>query len=482
MVTTRRMIHGVCCMLAAWLPTLAFAQTTVRGVVRDSLSGRPFGGATVQLVSAITPWDSGFTTRSDSSGHFRISQVPAGRYLFGFQHPRLDSLGMDAVTRAIEIPATQSRITADLALPAARTLAMSFCGVQRDDVGAFIGRVFTATDGAAISRGGVVVRWDEVRVGSTGVRAERAQLSASVGDDGRFVLCDVPTDVPLLVQAVTGGIGDPPWTPNREVSGEIELAFGYDTPLLHRDLYVAPHDRGIVAAATPITRSGRVTGRIVSDDDRPVAGARVSVPETTIAGVSDSAGAFRLAGLPLGTHAIAVVALGFEPMKGSVDVRPNVDAPVTVRARKILPTLDEVVVQADRDLSGFNRRRKLYAGSFLTATDIARKGAFSVGEALIGVPSLQYGGVDSVTGKPVILGRSKCSPSFYLDGVRQQEGLRDIDSILGITHIGGIEVYANPSEAPPQYSGPVYDTKGGATRIMAGGCATVVVWTKSQVR
>lgn len=463
-MTTRRMIHGVCCILAAWLPTLAFAQTTVRGVVRDSLSGRPFGGATVQLVSAITPWDSGFTTRSDSSGHFRISQVPAGRYLFGFQHPRLDSLGMDAVTRAIEIPATQSRITADLALPAARTLAMSFCGVQRDDAGAFIGRVFTATDGAAISRGGVVVRWDEVRVGSTGVRAERAQLSATVGDDGRFILCGVPTDVPLLVQAVTGGIGDPPWTPNREVSGEIELAFGYDTPLLHRDLYVAPHDRGIVAAATPITRSGRVIGRIVSDDDRPVAGARVSVPETTIAGVSDSAGAFRLAGLPLGTHAIAVVALGFEPMKGSVDVRPNGDAPVTVRARKILPTLDEVVVRdAQRDLSGFSKRRAAGLGYFVDHEQLRKWGPPSLSSALAMAPMLRKNGK----------GRGGCTPTIFLD--RSRIEIRPIDEVMQGADIGGVEVYANPADVPPEFMSP--GSRPGAV-AGSGGCATIIVWSR----
>ena len=99
-----------------------------------------------------------------------------------------------------------------------------------------------------------------------------------------------------------------------------------------------------------------------------------------------------------------------------------------------------------------------------------------------GVPSLRYAGVDPLTGKPAVSGRFGCSPAIYLDGVRQQDGLTDIDGILSISHIGGIEVYANPSEAPPQYAGPAYNAKGGATRNLAGGCATIVVWTKSHVR
>ena len=198
-------------LLSAAAAMAARAQAVVSGVVRDSVSGRPFAGATIELVPAAAPWLPGYTARSDSSGRFSIAEVSAGKYLFGFLHPRLDSLGMDQVTRTIDVKPMQQRVTADLALPSARTLAGMLCNTRRDNVGVLLGRVYDARDGRAVPRGTVLVRWGELSVGDSGVRNDAAQRTATVHEDGRFIACDVPTDAPLLVQAVAGNLADPAW-------------------------------------------------------------------------------------------------------------------------------------------------------------------------------------------------------------------------------------------------------------------------------
>ena len=461
----------------AILPSLLGAQTTVTGTVIDSLGGRTFAGATVQLVPTATPWVAGFSVLSDSAGHYRIADAPAGQYLLGFQHPRLDSLGMEMVSRKLEIRANRANLRADLALPSARTLATALCREQHDTTGVFVGRVLDAVSGVSVARGSVLVQWGEVRVDGGRMSSGRSQVTANVGRDGRFVACNVPMDVPILVSAMLPDTRDAGITTRGARSGEIELAFRYDTPLLHRDLLVAAEERSDAdssamrsESAAPDLRRGtaRLIGRVITDDGQPVAGARVSVFGAAGLATTDSGGAFRLSGLPIGTHRVDVTALGYAPTNSSANLRPEADAVVMIRTTRRVQTLEEVSVRdTSIDHSGFSRRRRLYSGTFLTAADIQRKSAFSVGEALINVPGLRYLGVDPTTGKPAIGGRFGCGPRVYLDGV--SVGLSYIDSALGISRIGGIEVYANQSEAPPQYSG-------------AGGCATVVVWTKSYVR
>ncbi len=475
-------------LLALLLARPAGAQVHVMGTVRDSLTGLPFTGAVVDLVPTASPWLAGYSTRADSAGRFSFAQVDAGTYHFGFQHPRLDSLGMDPVVRTLEVRASRARITADLALPTARTFARTLCRARTDNSGLLLGRVLDARDGSVIRSGTVLIRWGELSVGADGVRNDQAQRAATVRDDGRFIACGVPTDGPIEVQAVAGTLTDPSWVQPRITSGIVELTFDYDTPLRHRDLFVAPELRDSVPTEPAPERArqggvtvrrgaGHIAGRVVAEDGRPVRGARVVVREAGAESVSDSSGAFRLTRLPLGTQTVEVIGLGLVPMRLAADVLPDHDATITIRTSRRVATLDEVTVRSARDFSGFARRKRSSSGTFLTAADIERKGVFSVGEALINVPGLRYLGIDPTTNRPAIGGRFGCGPRFYLDGLRVS--LADIDGMLGIREIGAIEVYANSSEAPPQYTGPAFAS--GATKNLAAQCASVIVWTKAQV-
>ena len=466
------------------------AQTIISGFVRDSLAGRPLAGATIQLVSTITPWAAGRTVLTDSIGRYRIDSVAPGTYALGFQHPRLDTLGMDAVSRTLDVPPRIRVLRADLALPSGQTFVLSLCGASRDSAGAVIGRVFDAASNAPVSDGTVIVRWAQMQLGSGGVGRTMMQTTAKFGADGRYVACNVPTGAPVLVSA-RAGAGDA--ASSRGVSSEIELTFDARSPLLHRNLLIAMRGADPAAAAIAsapaatatvdapvattapssrvVARSGtaRLSGRVTAGDGTPVAGARVHVIDTEPTATTDTAGAFRLAGLPAGTRAVEVTAIGFAPLRASADLRPDRDATITVSVGPRIATLAAVDVVAPTDRSGFLKRRVAGNGYFLDGNTIEQRGAQNVAQALVTAPTLRGNGFDrNNPTRPLISGRSNCRPTAYMDGQRMQDGLAGIDDILTVRRVGGIEVYGNPSEAPAQFRG-------------SGACAVILVWTRAYV-
>src|SRR5437773_10933261 len=95
--------------LSVLTASASFAQTmdarragvTVSGIVHDSIAGLPLSGATVQIVSADTDGHFAATRSTDSTGRYEVHDVPAGRYVLGFLHPLLDSIGIEPLLREI---------------------------------------------------------------------------------------------------------------------------------------------------------------------------------------------------------------------------------------------------------------------------------------------------------------------------------------------------------------------------------------------
>ena len=451
------------------------AQTNVSGFVRDSLSGKPLAGAVIQIVPSATPWAAGRLVRSDSIGRFSIDTVAPGQYLFGFQHPQLDSLGLDAVNRTLEIVPGIKYQRADLALPSGRSFVTMLCGARTDSTGAVIGRVVNADDGVPIAKSSVIVRFAQMRIDAAGVRRVPAQVIAATGDDGKYVACGIPTDAPILAQARTGIGAD---AGRLGMSGEVELSFAAKVPLLHRDLLIAMRDTAATAAVSgtappraTVARTGtsRLSGKVTASDGKPVSGARVSVQDTDISATTDSSGTFRATGLPSGTRTVEITAIGYTPVRVAADLRPTRETVVALSVGAKVTTLGAVNVTAKPDRAGFSTRRARGLGYFIDAKTIEQRGALNVANALISAPSLRGNGFSTADPtRPRISGRNNCTPTAYLDGQPIPDGLTGIDDMLTVRRVGGIEVYSNAAEAPPQFRA-------------IGNCAVVVVWTRSYV-
>src|SRR4051812_27900094 len=91
-------------------------SATVSGVVRDSIARGPLIGAMVQIVAADDPGKFARTAVTDSSGVFNIPDVPDGRYMLGFYHAMLDSLGLEPTVREVLVNGVRP-VRADLAIP-----------------------------------------------------------------------------------------------------------------------------------------------------------------------------------------------------------------------------------------------------------------------------------------------------------------------------------------------------------------------------
>ena len=474
-------VLACCCALGGFLvgaaPHALSAQTTVTGVVQDSIVRRPLAGATVQLVPDGVPGAAPRGVEADSTGAFRFANVAPGRYLLGFVSERLDSLGIEAPVRTITVAPGATELRTDLWVPSARTIAAAVCGERRDSTGVLLGRVLDAGSGDAVATGSVVVRWGELRVDATGLHHLTPSVRAPVGTDGRYAVCGVPLNLIVIVQANAG-----PDTRPTARSGTIDLLVPLATPLLHRDLLVAAvadptpdtvaADRG--ARIAPASRgTARLAGHVRRPNGSPLPGARVVVHGAGAAdstAVTDSAGTFRLDALPGGTYPVEAIAIGFTPARGAVDLRPDRVAAVDLAVGARVSALQSVNVYASRSRAGSEfaeRAKRSGFGRFLMGDQIERSGARSIGDALVMVPGLRIGGVSAV-GHTQILGRGRCTPEVYLDGFRVDSGSTYIDDLVTPQEVGGIEVYADAMTAPVQYS--------------RGACASIVIWTKGALR
>lgn len=140
--------------------------------------------------------------------------------------------------------------------------------------------------------------------------------------------------------------------------------------------------------------------------------------------------------------------------------------------------LDSVRVVAtvpyDRDATGFAARRRQGFGIFLDRAAMARRGAVTVTDALVGLPGI-YGQAgpsgDRASILPGASGRAismrgtdavLCTPTIRLDGQRLPE--MDVDWAAPPSRVSAVEVYARAPHVPQQF--------GGLT-----GCGAIVVWT-----
>lgn len=427
-----------------FVATSVAAQSSVEGVIRDSLAHRALAGATVQLVGG-----SGFsrTVTSDSSGRFVVDGVPAGRYTLGFFHPMLDSLGVDAPVRSV-VADGRAPTHLDVATPSAAQILAAVCGAKRDTAGGVvIGVVRNAKDGASVAGATVTGDWVELTFTTKGVARNAPHLAATTSESGWFALCDVPRDGTVLLGARHGA----------DTTAHVEQVVPTDG-LLRRELYLGAGD-GVPLRGVVVTAVG----------GQPLPGARVRVAGGTET-VANERGEWSLAGAPLGTRMLEVRAVGYYPERRVLDVTPSMPL-----VRSALPTLrsvlDTVKVIASREkvqqVLGFEDRRRAGLGRYLTADDVTRKGPINTAELFRNMAGVRYEGHGIENSVEIRGPFGWCVPNYYIDGM-WLPGLTadELNGWVTPPRIRGIEVYAGAT-VPPQFQPP-----------LGGECGSIVIWTK----
>jgi len=464
------------------------AQATVTGTVFDSLRTNAWLASPTVVIPELALY-----ATADARGRFRFDSVPAGRYTLTFLHPSLDAIDVAAPVVALTVPERGSTHM-PLATPSPAALYRRLCPTASSDTasGFLLGRVRDVDDASPLGRAIVTAEWTEYGLEHGKLKPHAARTSAGTTATGAYVLCGVPADVESEVFAFANGYA----------AGPIPVSLALQ-PFFHLNLAVSVRDSA--ARFTPeqlvdtlrghdrvATAPGRavVTGTTMSTQGGAIVTALANVVGTDAAAHVDSAGRFRLAAIPAGSRAVQVRALGMAPITFAMDLRADATVDTTIRLDKRAQTLAGVEVLGERgaarDPTGFEERKKVSVGRFLTAAELEKRPTTEIATALERLTALHIK-VDmrlDPSGKFLIYMRggeqSKnghmsntvhwCLPTFFVDGVSFGSSVQAIQSVrdyIQVSDIRGVEAYTAGEIIPPQFD-----------RSNVTGCGSVIIWSK----
>src|SRR5436853_1831830 len=193
-MSARRFVGCVAAALVAALPARASGQfVKLRGRVYDSVAALPLAGARVEFVNADDRARIIFSTTSDSLGRFVVDSVAHGRYIAGFLHPMLDSLGLALPQRPLTVSA-DGDLRFDLAVPAPERIQNALCGrgSARDTAGVVLGYVLNAHSFAVMDSATIIAQWAEITLGHGAMSRQVLYRTTKSDAEGWFALCGLP--------------------------------------------------------------------------------------------------------------------------------------------------------------------------------------------------------------------------------------------------------------------------------------------------
>lgn len=449
-------------------PSTATRVASVRGTVFDSLSQKPFAGATVQFAGAADPVIGRIhSAATDSAGRYEIPDLTPGRYVAGFFHPVLDSLGLDIGTKSVTIGAAGEVV--NLATPSAATIARVLCpeGTFGDSVGVLVGFVRDTRTRSALVGATVTAGWSETVISRNSVRQREPEVASTADSAGWFGMCALPAEIPLMVRAATGS----------DTTGYIEVTLDRGG-LQHATFHVGESETVPVPGGTPgeqtdvtIRRgSARITGQVVNERGQPVQDSRIGIWGASRIAITNDRGMFALDSLPGGTHTIEARMIGYSPVRKVVHLTPDQPQAVTMALEERAVALPTVTVRGElvysAHLAQFEERRRTSGfGYFVTPQDIERRPFNRLSDLLLQTPGVQVEGNPrqiTMTG----FGRGRCIPTFFVDGRRSFLSGPEIDAFYFSSDIAAVEIYPRQSQVP-------FELQTALT-----GCGVVSIWTR----
>lgn len=434
------------------------AGRMVRGTVYDSLAQTPLAGAQVVLISRSDSSAAPRSTTSDAAGHFEFANVPGGIYLVGFQHPLLDSLGINAAPRQLQLAATgDAAVAVPLAVPSERTVHDAFCPQRapNDSTSVLIGHLGDASTRGVIAGGVIDASWIHLIRETHTVAVDPGDLQTKTTDDGWYALCDLPPATNISVRAAR----------DRDSSGVVTIRTPSTRGLVRREMFLAVADHG---------HNGSISGVVVDAlTHQPIGNAQLRLQGSTSNISLGGNGAFTLNHLPYGTTSITVRAIGYLPQERDVDVIAGDRASVTVAMQSLRNMLDTVHVVADQlfgDDHGFSHRKQVGWGKFFDFRDIDRIQPSETADLIrrvAGARIVTNAFTSRIVMRNPINGRYTCTPRFFLDG-SQLTGIRsttDLEMMVQPEQLAGMEVYTDMGAIPPEFTGA------------SPACGAIVMWT-----
>ena len=459
---------------------------SLSGLVWDSTRSQPLPGARVVIFGTE------FSTETDSEGRFSFQGLPEGMFSVAFNHPRLDTLLAFPPAVEVEIrPQTASEVL--LGVPTVGTILAAACIFENNppDTSPLVGRVQMIPSGDPIPTARVALR----RVAEPGsqvrrARGDRLPMLATADAGGRYVLCGVPTDTDLSLQASFFGHQTQPT--------QVRLDQGTHTT---RDLgMVLPPGFLTARTVADIRLEGAGTQGVQGwirepESAAPVRGATVTLRQTpgtiVVTGETNPRGFFRLQTPLPGTYTLEAEALGYGEISaaeltvelGKLNHLEITMAPAPLELEPLVAVGIPRVFQLE--MQGFYDRQERGFGYFLSPDDLERLSPENFHQVFQRVPGVRVSSVNGLGTKltvlrPSVLDGPECTPRMYIDGAVVGSARLADDStgvgvdptqLVSIHDLDAIEFYRGAATVPL-----VWSTMG------RGDCGTILMWTKIGAR
>jgi hypothetical protein len=325
----------------------------LRGMITDSLTHDPIARAVVALGGT------GQVDTTDASGQFSFPRVLQGRYVVETRTPSLDSVNT-VDQRSVLFADTSTSIS--IPVPNASMITSSVCGPRPLDSGRGIlfGSVGVSRDTTRRSGTRVWATWSAEAAKAPNDSANGARthtLETRTDARGDFRMCGIPVDVAFTLRA----------SDDSAEAAPVRVRIPDDGRFAHVDIVL---DQSLSIA-------GVFAGTVVTESPAmPLPGVEIVLPDLGLTTRSDSAGAFRIAGVVPGNRKVVARRVGYGVMESEIEFT----AGVTTDRRIVLARvtlLDSLLTTADRDndplLRAFDERRRMGLGQFVTREEIARR-------------------------------------------------------------------------------------------------------------
>jgi len=452
-------------------------EHVIRGIVVDSIAGKPLAGAVVQVGTAESsraPW----SAATDTAGRYEVRGVPDGRYIVGFYHDALTMLGLDAPSRSVVLGGERD-VTVDLAIPSSATIRALRCGASAPfRQGMVVGFVRDAESLGAVAGATATIHWRAMALDSANYRVVEEQTDATIDPDGSLLACGLPVDAPLDVRVTAPG--------RRTVRGTV-----VNVP----SSGIGRVDVLLVDSAL-INGPAVIRGRVVRENGRSVASGRV-----VIAGLNRDVpiqdGVFTVGGMPAGSWVAEARVVGVEPKQTLVTAADSAVALATMTVSDAPQMLDAVTVvgKMSRDLTVLDevlRRKRIGSGTTFLPGHPALKSALFTADVMREARGFRY------ISPTEIVARTNCRfTAVYVDDVRIPDGFVSLEDWAPVSQVLAIETWPDIRLAPVQYRRGMMPSLPKPPSLVGGAqakatsragdpdlastwsvCALVLVWTK----
>jgi len=314
-------------------------------------------------------------------------------------------------------------------------------------------------DQLSVPRAALHLGWRALAIDSNDFRITTPRVAAHFDDDGSYLVCHVPTDVPLDLDITAPGY--------RSLSGRVAIV---PTNGIGR------MDIVLVDSVGPPSH-GVLRGHVTRPDGKPVSSGRVALPALgREAPITD--GQFVFDGVPPGSWVVEVRVIGGQPQDVLVQASDSAPPLAQIVASDQVQQLDAVTVVGTKDrdaqlLDEVLRRKRIGMGTVFLPNSPALKSALFTADVMREARGFQYRGPTD------IIGRTKCKfIAVYVDDVLQPDGFIGLDDVAPPSEVLAIETFPDIVLAPVKYRimKSVLASQGDKY------CAAVLVWTRKGPR